>query len=227
MKSSTQYSVPSASRGRLSTQKKLPRLYAIVDASMFEGEESARQKTLDYVRELLAGGATLIQYRNKKAAARELLDYARELRRATWEKAIFILNDRADFCLASGCDGVHVGQEDLSVEAVRRVTGEGSLIGVSTHNLEQILEAEKTTADYVAVGPIFATTTKTNPGPVVGLDLVRAARKATSKPLVAIGGITRANCRSVIEAGADSVAVISDLQESPREKVREFLQVLK
>jgi len=222
MKSSTQYQVLSTQK----KEKKLPRLYAIVDAGMFEGEEHAQQKTLDYARELLAGGATLIQYRNKKAVAGELLGHARELRRAVGKQAMLMMNDRADLCLASGCDGVHVGQEDLSVEGVRRVLGESFFVGVSTHNLKQILEADKTTADYIAVGPVFATKTKANPEPVVGLELIRAARKAASKPIVAIGGITRANCHSAIEAGADSVAVIGDLQDSPRKRVEEFLRVL-
>jgi thiamine-phosphate pyrophosphorylase len=99
-------------------------------------------------------------------------------------------------------------------------------VGISTHDLPQVMEADRSSVDYIAVGPIFATTTKSNPEPVVGLEFIRAARKATAKPLVAIGGITRANCRAVIEAGADSVAVISDLRDSPQKAVEEFLRIL-
>jgi thiamine-phosphate pyrophosphorylase len=137
-----------------------------------------------------------------------------------------IMNDRSDLCLAADFDGVHVGQEDLSPEGARRVIGPKLWLGVSTHNPEQLREADLTSADYLAIGPVFATSSKMNPDPVVGLEGVRRARQLTRKPLVAIGGITRANARSVIDAGADSVAVISDLVRSPRETAEEFFRIL-
>ncbi len=152
-----------------------------------------------------------------------MLSHARELRRALDRKVKLIMNDRADLCLAAGFDGVHVGQDDLSPEGARRVVGNGRIVGVSTHNLEQLKVADAGPADYIAFGPIFATSAKQNPDPVVGLEGLRAARAATRKPLVAIGGITRANVSSVIDAGADSVAVISDLVNSPRQAAEEFL----
>jgi thiamine-phosphate pyrophosphorylase len=136
------------------------------------------------------------------------------------------MNDRADLCLAADFDGLHVGQDDLSPNSARRIIGPTRLLGVSTHNPDQLAEADKTTADYLAIGPIFATASKANPDPTVGVEGLRQARKLTSKPLVAIGGITRANARSVIEAGADSVAVISDLIRSPRKSAEEFFRVL-
>jgi thiamine-phosphate diphosphorylase len=143
-----------------------------------------------------------------------------------------IMNDRADLCLAAEFDGVHVGQDDLSPESVRRIIGWGTQgdvrwLGVSTHNPEQVREADQTSADYIAIGPVFATSSKANPDPVVGLEGVRRARELTRKPLVAIGGITRANALSVIEAGADSVAVISDLLRDPRKSAEEFLRILR
>ena len=137
-----------------------------------------------------------------------------------------IMNDRADLCLAAEFDGVHVGQEDLSPEGARRVIGPKLWLGVSTHNADQIREADGTPADYLAIGPVFSTSSKVNPDPVVGLEGVRQARGLTRKPLVAIGGITRANARSVVDAGADSVAVISDLARSPRETAEEFFRIL-
>jgi thiamine-phosphate pyrophosphorylase len=137
-----------------------------------------------------------------------------------------IMNDRADLCLAAGFDGVHVGQDDLSPEAVRRIVGSERWVGVSTHNAEQVREADLTQADYIAIGPVFSTSSKEKPDPVVGLDGVRRARELTGKPLVAIGGITRANAASVIEAGADSVAVISDLLREPRKSAEAFLSIL-
>jgi len=156
-----------------------------------------------------------------------MLDHARDLKRLVGSRAKLILNDRADLCLAAGFGGLHVGQGDLSPEAARRIIGANLWLGVSTHNPEQITEADKTDADYLAIGPVFATTTKANPDPVVGLAGVRRARELTRKPLVAIGGITRYNARSVIEAGADSVAVISDLILDPRKSAEAFFEVLR
>lgn len=176
-----------------------------------------------FAAELIAGGISLLQYRNKSGNGRRMLDEARALRELN---AKLIMNDRADLCLAASFDGVHVGQDDLSPAAVRSVIGDKLILGVSTHNPEQVRAAELTAADYIAVGPVFATGSKLNPDPVIGLDGVRLARSLTSKPLVAIGGITRQNCRSVIEAGADCVAVISDLITEPRKSAEAFLRIL-
>ncbi len=138
-----------------------------------------------------------------------------------------IMNDRADLCLAADFDGVHVGQDDLLPESVRKIIGPDRWLGVSTHNPEQLAEADQTSADYLAVGPVFATSSKEKPDPVIGLEGVRRARQLTRKPLVAIGGITQANAASVIEAGADSVAVISDLLRDPGKSAEEFLRILR
>lgn len=196
----------------------LPRLYAIIDAAFFPDTLAL----LAFAGELRDTGVALFQYRNKTVNARQMLSHARELRRKL-EGVRLIMNDRADLCLAAGFDGVHVGQDDLSVEGVRRVVGEKLWVGISTHVPEQVEAAAATSADYVAVGPVFTTSSKANPDPVIGLEGVRVARSLTRKPLVAIGGITRENCRSVVEAGADSVAVISDLLGSPRQSAEEFL----
>jgi thiamine-phosphate pyrophosphorylase len=155
-----------------------------------------------------------------------MLDQARELRRRLGSSIKLIMNDRADLCLVAGFDGVHVGQDDLSPEGVRKVIGNSFWLGVSTHNPEQLAQADKTTADYLAIGPVFSTRSKANPDPVIGLEGVRRARMLTRKPLVAIGGITRENCRSVIDAGADTVAVISDLIREPRKSAEEFFRIL-
>jgi thiamine-phosphate pyrophosphorylase len=198
----------------------LPRLYAILDSSLFPDTGALCASA----KELVAGGVTLLQYRNKNGNARQMLEQARDLKRAIGTSAKLIMNDRADLCLAAGFDGVHVGQDDLSPEGARKVTGPNLWLGVSTHNPEQVAIADKTSADYIAIGPVFATSSKMNPDPVVGLDGVRLARKLTSKPLVAIGGINRANGRSVLDAGADSLAVISDLLRDPRNAAEEFFR---
>jgi thiamine-phosphate pyrophosphorylase len=199
----------------------LPRLYAIVDSSA----HASTQDLVAYVAELAAGGCRLLQYRNKSGNAQVMIEHARELRSlCRTEPALslptgvsdpqvrLIMNDRADLCLAAEFHGVHVGQEDLSPESVRGIIGVESWLGVSTHN---------------AIGPVFATSSKDKADPVVGLEGVRLARALTRKPLVAIGGITRANAASVIEAGADSVAVISDLLREPRKSAEEFFRVLR
>jgi len=204
----------------------LPRLYTIIDPALLAGADGQTARVAAFARELVKGGATLIQYRNKTGSGRQMLSDARELRRALGSEVRLIMNDRADLCLAASFDGVHVGQEDLSPEGARAVVGNRLWVGVSTHSVEQVIEADKTSADYIAIGPLFATASKQNPDPVVGLEGVRAARAVTRKPLVAIGGITRVNCASVIQAGADSVSVISDLVHDPAKSVAAFLRVL-
>jgi len=201
------------------------RLYPILDAACFE-DAAALFAAAD---ELAVSGVTILQYRNKTGNARQMLDQARELKRrlSTQSHVKLIMNDRADLCLAAGFDGLHVGQDDLSPEAARRIIGPDRILGLSTHNPEQLVAADQTTGDYLAIGPVFPTASKTNPDPVVGLVGVRRARALTSKPLVAIGGITRANARSVIDAGADSIAVISDLIRAPRKSAEEFLAILR
>jgi len=203
----------------------LPRLYAIVDVACFAAPLRTTTAIVDYASDLAAGGATLIQYRNKVGSTREMLSHTREMRRVLGAQLKLIMNDRADICIAADFDGVHVGQDDLTPEGARAVIGPSRILGVSTHNLEQLKQADGGPADYIAFGPVFATSSKRNPDPIVGLDGIRAARAATQKPLVAIGGITRANARSVIEAGADSVAVIAELLSSPEKIAEELLRV--
>jgi thiamine-phosphate pyrophosphorylase len=200
----------------------LPRVYPIVDAANF----SSSRDLLDFARKLVSGGATLLQYRNKQGTARQVLSDARNLRLATGQGIRWIMNDRADLCLAAGCDGVHVGQGDLSPESARTVVEAGKWVGVSSHTIEQAIAADATSADYIAIGPIFETKSKEQPDPAVGLEGLKKVRAATHKPLVAIGGITPANCRSVIDAGADSVAVISSLLRWPSKTVEDFIRVL-
>ncbi|HEV2962965.1 MAG TPA: thiamine phosphate synthase [Candidatus Angelobacter sp.] len=221
----------------MSPKRRIPPLYPILDAAQFRSAPDPLAAMVQFTEELLRGGATLIQYRNKSANGRAMLAHLRELRRVTFGRARLIMNDRADLCLAASCDGVHLGQDDLSPVATRGIL-ESALpdasgekrewwIGFSTHNLQQVSEAEQFPVDYIAVGPVFATGSKANPDPVIGLEGVRQARGVTLKPLVAIGGITRENCREVMEAGANSVAVIADLVESPSTATEQFLRILR
>jgi thiamine-phosphate pyrophosphorylase len=204
----------------------LPKLYAITDARI-SGLTHAEQ-----VARLAEGGASVIQLREKHASPREFYRAAQEAVRVARERGVtLIVNDRADIALACGANGVHLGQDDLDPEAARRLLGERFIIGYSTHNLTQLEEAARLPVDYVAFGPVFATRTKENPDAVVGLELLTRARAALSPatPLVAIGGITRTNARAALEAGADSVAVVSALLSAPEEiarRAREFLDDL-
>ncbi len=201
----------------------LPRLYVILDAALL----SIRER--ECAQELTAGGVRLLQYRNKGASARELFESSKRLSSLLIPQGVtFVVNDRADVAVAAEASGVHLGQEDLRAEAARSVIGTGKLLGVSTHNLDQFKEAAATSADYIAVGPMFSTSTKANPDPVVGIEFLRRVRPLTDKPIVAIGGITLERAAEVIQAGADSVAVISDilLARDPGQRARRFIELL-
>ncbi len=180
-------------------------------------------------QELAAAGVRLLQYRNKGASACELFESSKRLSSLLIPQGVtFVVNDRADVAAAAEATGVHIGQADLGAKAARSVIGTGKLLGVSTHNLDQFKEAAGTSADYIAVGPIFATSTKANPDPVVGLEFLRRVRPLTDKPIVAIGGITLDHAAEVIQAGADCVAVIRDilLARDPGRRVRQYIELL-
>jgi len=220
----------------------VPRLYAIADM-----ETLARRgiELREFAEGLRAAGVTWIQLRDKAGTPQEVLEAAQVLREVfAGTGCVLIMNDRVDLGALARFDGVHVGQEDLSVGDARRVLkarnqhgGHGGyteetqreVVGVSTHSEEQVGAADAGEADYVAIGPIFRTGTKMDAEAVVGLAGVRRARELTRKPLVAIGGITRENCRSVVEAGADSVAVIGGMLaagEMVEQVARDFLRIL-
>ena len=164
------------------------------------------------VAALALGGARLIQFRAKGLPDRQLFEQASEAVAGAREAGVpVIVNDRPDVALILGADGVHVGQDDLAPAECRRLLGDEAIVGVSTHHRDELRAAVDAPVDYVAVGPVFPTVTKQAPAPVVGLDFLRLARGMTRRPLVAIGGITRANVAEVVSAGADGVAVISDL----------------
>jgi thiamine-phosphate pyrophosphorylase len=201
----------------------LPRLYVILDATLLKNSPQ------NCAQELAAAGVRLMQYRDKAGSARVLLQASRELVSSLKPHGVsVVVNDRPDVAALAGATGVHVGLDDLTPEQARAVVGEEMWVGVSTHNLEQFRGATVSSADYIAVGPIFATTSKENPDPVVGLELIRQVRKLTEKPIVAIGGITLERAASVIAAGADSVAVIRDVvcAAKPGERARRFLETL-
>lgn len=181
--------------------------------------------------ELRDAGVKFVQYRNKSGSPQNVIANAQRIQEIfDGTGATLILNDRVDLALLAGWSAVHVGQTDLPVADAKRLLGPSSIVGLSTHTPEQVTTANQTEADYIAIGPVFGTQTKLDAEPVVGLEGVRRARALTSKPLVAIGGITRENARSVRDAGADAVAVISGLLvpgETPGKVARDFLDILR
>jgi thiamine-phosphate pyrophosphorylase len=201
---------------------KLPKLYPITDARL-SGLSHAEQ-----VRRLSAGGATFIQLREKHLAPREFYHEAEEALRVARSLGVrLIINDRVDIALALHADGVHLGQDDLPPEAARGLLGEEAIIGFSTHSVEQASVAARLPIDYLAIGPIFETSSKEKPDPIAGLEGLRRVREITGEiPLVAIGGIRLENVGEVLKAGADSIAVISLLLAEPPEieaRTREIL----
>jgi thiamine-phosphate pyrophosphorylase len=203
-----------------------PALYAILDATPSLPPES----TLSFAEALASAGVELIQLRAKNLSARRFYELSAALvSRLAQDPVRVIVNDRPDIAALAGAHGVHVGQEDLPVADARKICPPPQWVGVSTHNLEQLRAADLTSADYIAVGPVFPTVTKENPDPVVGLEFLRAARQITWKPLVAIGGITVQSASEVFSAGADAVAVISDLAiaPDPAQRAREYLTIAK
>ena len=200
---------------------RLPRVYPITDTRI-SGFSHAEQIEL-----LADGGATLIQLRDKHASPQEFYEHAKAALEVANQRGVqLIINDRVDIALAIGAAGVHLGQDDLPPDAARRLLGEDAIIGYSTHSLSQIQQAAKLPVDYLAIGPVFATATKENPDPIVGLEGVRLAREVISRwPLVGIGGISQTNAPEVIVAGADSVALIHALLSDP-ERISANLQNL-
>ncbi len=202
----------------------IPRLYAILDPA-----RTGERPPAGVAKELLSAGVRLIQFRDKEASSKQLYETCAELKALLRDSGCsLIVNDRADVARAIDADGVHLGQDDLPVEMARLVLGADRWVGFSTHSLEQVVAADRSTANYIAFGPIFPTASKINPDPVVGLQGLREARRATKKPLVAIGGITLRNAGEVLAAGADSLAVIGDLLKAAdvQQRAREFLTIL-
>ncbi len=194
--------------------QRLPKLYAIIDRTTLDERGVA---VAEFATTLAAAGVGLVQYRDKSGSAQQIsaqqiIAAAAEIKTAfKGRDCLLVMNDRADLAALAGWPAVHVGQGDLSVADARRVLGGQGIVGLSTHTDEQIRNADAGGADYIAIGPVFSTATKPDAEEPVGLEGVRRARALTGKPLVAIGGITRDNARSVLDAGADSVAVISGL----------------
>lgn len=214
--------------------KRFPRLYPILDAELVLREvvdDRVRRQALlrRVVAELADAGVEILQYRNKQDADETVAEDARVIREAAGGMKL-ILNDRVALAARIGWDGVHVGQEDLPAREARKLVGPAAWVGLSTHNETQLRAANLEPVNYIAIGPVFATASKANPDPVIGLEGVRRALSLTNKPLVAIGGITAETAAAVIEAGADAVAVIAAIFApglNAGQSARDFLTIFK
>jgi thiamine-phosphate pyrophosphorylase len=194
----------------------LPRLYPIFDLPILvrlgQDKHPGNLRLQQLAEPFFAVGCEILQLRAKDSSPQEILDYAAAIHDARGNRdCTLILNDRPDLALLAGFDGCHLGQEDLSLAGARMILPRPKVLGLSTHNETQIEAGNATDADYIAIGPVFSTRSKADAEPALGLAEFARLRRLTSKPVVAIGGITRHNARSVVDAGADSVAIIGDL----------------
>lgn len=196
-------------------------LYFITDRKL---SRKSVESTVEYA---VKGGVKVVQYREKELPTGEMLRVAENLRdMSRGAGVIFLINDRVDIALAVGADGVHLGQDDMPIEVARRLLGKKSIIGVTVHNVREARDAERRGADYLGVSPIFSTDTKPDAGKPTGVNLIQEVKKVVKLPCVAIGGITMENLQQVIDAGADSAAMISAIlsQEDISEAVRKVNQ---
>ncbi len=197
--------------------------YLVTDSGL------SKKGTLSDVKEAVEAGCKIIQYREKNKSTKEMIDEASEIKRICSDRAICLVNDRIDVSLAVDADGVHIGQDDMPIETVRKLLGQDKIIGLTVHNVDEAVEAEKSGADYVGLGSIFDTFTKKDAGKGIGPTSIREVKNVVKVPVVAIGGINKENCRSVVENGADSLVAISAVvcSDDVKKETREFIDIIR
>lgn len=203
-------------------KNKIKGYYFITDSSL------SQQGIINDVLCALKAGVSIIQYREKNCSTRKMYEEATELRKII-KDALFIINDRVDIALAVDADGVHIGQDDLPVSITRRIIGKDKIIGVTVHTVEQAVDAERNSADYIAVSPIFFTSTKPDALSPVGLNLLKKVKENVSVPVVAIGGITLENAQDVVKTGADAICAISAVLKAKNvtDEIKKFQNLFK
>jgi thiamine-phosphate pyrophosphorylase len=189
----------------------------------------SKNGTFSDVKNAIEAGCKIIQYREKNKSTKEMITEAFEIKRLCGDNVIFLVNDRIDVALAVEADGVHIGQDDMPISLARKLLGAEKIIGLSTSNLEEAIEAEKSGADYVGLGPIFNTSTKKDAGIGIGSETIKKVKNAIKLPVVAIGGINKENCMSVIEAKADSLVAISAVvcSEDVKREIKDFMELIR
>jgi thiamine-phosphate pyrophosphorylase len=197
--------------------------YLVTDSGL------SKEGTLSDVKEAVEAGCKIVQYREKNRSTKEMVSEAAEIKRICSDKAIFLVNDRIDVALAVDADGVHIGQDDMPIETAKRLLGENKVIGLTVHNTDEAIEAEKKGADYVGLSPIFDTATKKDAGDGIGPDKIKEVKNAIKIPVVAIGGINKENCESVIQNGADSLVAISSVicSDNVKNEIKNFIDTIR
>lgn len=197
--------------------------YLVTDSGL------SKKGTLSDVKAAVKAGCKIVQYREKDKSTKEMICEASEIKKICGDKAIFLVNDRIDVALAVDADGVHIGQDDMPIELARKILGTEKIIGLSSRNKEEAVDAEKLGADYVGLGPIFDTTTKKDAGKGITLEKITEVKNAIKIPVVAIGGISKENCEIVIQGGADSLVSISAVlcSDNVEEEIKQFIDTIK
>jgi thiamine-phosphate pyrophosphorylase len=196
--------------------------YLVTDSGL------SKAGTLSDVEKAVAAGCRIIQYREKSISTKEMILEAAKIKEICGNEAIFLVNDRVDVALAVDADGVHIGQDDMPIETARRLLGPDKIIGLSVNNVEEALDAEKMSADYVGLGPIFNTSTKKDAGNGIGPESIHPVKDAVRIPVVAIGGINKQNSESVVLGGADSLVAISAVvcSDDVEQETRDFIDLI-
>ncbi|AGB49787.1 thiamine-phosphate pyrophosphorylase [Methanomethylovorans hollandica DSM 15978] len=204
-------------------------LLAVLDFYLVTDSGLSKKGTLSDVQEAVAAGCRIVQYREKNKSTKEMVAEASQIKSICGADAIFLVNDRIDVALAVDADGVHIGQEDMPIDIARAILGADKIIGLTVHNISEAIEAERSGADYVGLSPIFDTATKSDAGTGIGTERIKDVKNAINIPVVAIGGINKQNCRSVIENGADSLVAISAVvcSDDVKRETQELIAVIK
>jgi thiamine-phosphate pyrophosphorylase len=197
--------------------------YLVTDSGL------SKKGTLSDVRETVESGCRIVQYREKDKSTKEMVEEASEIKKICGDKAIFLVNDRIDVALAVDADGVHIGQDDMPIELAKKLLGANKIIGLSVSDTNEAIEAEKSGADYVGLGPIFNTATKKDAGKGIGPLKIREVKDAIKIPVVAIGGINKENCENVIQNGADSLVAISAVvcSDDVKRETKYFIDIIR
>jgi thiamine-phosphate pyrophosphorylase len=200
-----------------------------VDFYMVTDSELSKDGIFSDVEDALRAGCKIVQYREKNKSTKDMIDEAKKLKKICDGKAVFLVDNRFDVALAADADGVHIGQEDIHFETARMLLGNDKIIGLTVHNLEEAIEAEKLGVDYIGLAPIFKTGTKEDARDPIGTEMIEIVRKNVSLPIVAVGGITKENIKDVMEAGADFVVSIYAVLNSNDvyNEVSEFIKIIK
>jgi len=214
--------------GQENSSKKISLLKEI-DFYLVTDSELSKKGTLSDVKAAVEAGCKIVQYREKTKSTKEMVCEASEIKKICGNKAIFLVNDRIDVALAVDADGVHIGQDDMPIKIARKLLGQDKLIGLSASNSEEAIEAEKNGADYVGFGPIFDTSTKKDAGKGIGSAKMKEIKDTIKIPVVAIGGINKQNCESIIQNGADSLVAISAVvcSDDVKKETKEFIDKIK